>query len=169
MKGRLMRSPSKTMALWALLIVLAVLFFQMYEKQANQVVRDFNNSKFVTALESDQIVKSSIMFHKATNEIEGDLNDAGQKAFNGKHFKFTGNNDDKGYEIVEKYGITPNYAISDSGLLAGLLLNWLPLIIIVAMFMFFMRQIQVGGGKAMAFGKSRARLLTENKTRITFK
>ncbi len=37
------------------------------------------------------------------------------------------------------------------------------------MFMFFMRQVQVGGGKAMAFGKSRARLLTENKHKVTFK
>uniref|UniRef100_UPI00403E1E6E ATP-dependent zinc metalloprotease FtsH n=1 Tax=Bdellovibrio bacteriovorus TaxID=959 RepID=UPI00403E1E6E len=48
-------------------------------------------------------------------------------------------------------------------------MNWLPLILIVAMFLFIMRQIQVGGGKAMSFGKSRARLLTEHKNRVTFK
>lgn len=166
-----MRSPSKTMALWALLIVLAVIFFQMYEKQANQIVRDFNYPKFVTALENDQIVKSSIVFHKATGEIEGELNEGGQKAYGGsKHFKFPGNTDDSGFKLLQdKYSITPAYVNSDNSLMASLLVNWLPLIIIVAMFMFFMRQIQVGGGKAMAFGKSRARLLTENKTRITFK
>ncbi len=164
-----MRSPSKTMALWALLIVLAVLFFQMYEKQANQMVRDFNYGKFLQAVESDQVVKDSIIFHKNTDEIEGQLNDAGQKAYAGKHFKISGNTGDLGFQLLKDKGIIPSYLNSDNSLLAGLLLNWLPLIIIVAMFMFFMRQIQVGGGKAMAFGKSRARLLTENKTRVTFK
>jgi len=53
--------------------------------------------------------------------------------------------------------------------MTSMMLNWLPLLLIVGIFLFFMRQIQVGGGKAMAFGKSRARLLTENKHRVTFK
>src|SRR3984957_13809345 len=164
-----MRSPSKTMALWALLIVLAVLFFQMYEKQANQVVRDFNYPKFLQAVEADEVAKDSIIFHTTTGEIEGQLNDAGQKVFGGKHFKVSGNTNDMGFQLLKDKGIVPSYVTSDNSLMAGLLLNWLPLIIIVAMFMFFMRQIQVGGGKAMAFGKSRARLLTENKNRVTFK
>src|SRR6185312_10792842 len=164
-----MRSPSKTMALWALLIVLAVLFFQMYEKQSNQAVRDFNYQKFLQAVDSDEIVKDSVTFHTATGEIEGQLNDAGQKIYGGKHFKIYGNVGDKGFEMLDEKGIVPSYVTSDNSMMAGLLLNWLPLIIIIAMFMFFMRQIQVGGGKAMAFGKSRARLLTENKNRVTFK
>jgi cell division protease FtsH len=157
------------MALWALLIVLAVLFFQMYEKQANQAVRDMTYGKFLQAVESDQVVKDSIIFHTSTGEIEGQLNDAGQKVYGGKHFKFSGNTGDVGFQLLKDKGIIPAYVSSDNSLMAGLLLNWLPLIIIVAMFMFFMRQIQVGGGKAMAFGKSRARLLTENKNRVTFK
>src|ERR1044071_4189062 len=104
MKGRPMRSPSKTMALWALLIVLAVLFFQMYEKQANQAVRDMNYNKFTQAIESDQIVKDSIIFHTSTGEIEGQLNDAGQKVFGGKHFKFSGNTGDEGFKILKEKG-----------------------------------------------------------------
>ncbi len=164
-----MRSPSKTMTLWALLIVLAVLFFQMYEKQANQIVRDFNYSKLLQAANNEQVVKDSVVFHKATGEIEGQLNDAGIKLYGGKAFKISGNTDDKGFELLREKGITPNYASGDNSLMASVLINWLPLIIIIALFMFFMRQIQVGGGKAMAFGKSRARLLTENKNRVTFK
>jgi len=164
-----MRSPSKTLTLWALLIVVAILFFQMYERQANQLVRDFNYPKFLQAVESDQVVKDSIVFHTATGEIEGTLNEPGQKVFGGKQFKFVGNTSDKGFELLRNKGITPSYVSSDNSFMASVLLNWLPLIIIVAMFMFFMRQIQVGGGKAMAFGKSRARLLTENKNRVTFK
>lgn len=164
-----MRSPSKTMTLWALLIVLAVLFFQMYEKQANQMVRDFNWPKLLQAATDGQVVKDTVIVHTDTNEIEGQLNDAGQKIYGGKHFKLVGNTGDKGYEELRERGITPSYTKSNDSFLASILLNWLPLIIIVAMFMFFMRQIQAGGGKAMAFGKSRARLLTENKNRVTFK
>jgi cell division protease FtsH len=164
-----MRSPSKTMALWALLIVLAVLFFQMYEKQSNQAVRDFSYPKLLQAVDGDEVVKDSFIFHVATSEIEGQLNDAGQKVFGGKHFKVSGNTSDYGFQLLKDKGIIPAYVSSDNSMMAGLLLNWLPLIIIIGMFMFFMRQIQVGGGKAMAFGKSRARLLTENKNRVTFK
>ena len=164
-----MRSASKTMTLWALMIVLTVLVFQMYERQANQVVRDFSWPKLIQAMESDQVVKDSIVFHNDTGEIEGQLNEAGQKAFGGKQFKFPGNVGDKGYDVLAQKGITPSYARSDNSMLANFVATWLPLVIIIAMFAFFMRQIQVGGGKAMAFGKSRARLLTENKNRVTFK
>ncbi len=164
-----MRSPSKTMTLWALLIVLAVLFFQMYEKQANQMVREFNYSKFLVAVDQGHVEKDSITFDKANSEIEGQLSEAGQKIYGGKQFKIRGNTDDQGFQLLRDKGITPNYVSTDNSFMASVLLNWLPLIIIIAMFMFFMRQIQVGGGKAMAFGKSRARLLTENKNRVTFK
>jgi cell division protease FtsH len=141
----------------------------MYERQANQIVREFTYSKFLQAVENDHIMKDSIVFDTTTKEIEGQLNEAGVKVYGGKHFKFRGNTDDLGFQLLRDKGITPNYVNSDNSFMASVLLNWLPLIIIIAMFMFFMRQIQVGGGKAMAFGKSRARLLTENKNRVTFK
>src|SRR2546428_2647008 len=49
-----------------------------------------------------------------------------------------------------------------------LLLNWFPMLLLLGVWIFFMRQMQVGGGKAMSFGKSRAKLLTENQHRVTF-
>jgi cell division protease FtsH len=49
-----------------------------------------------------------------------------------------------------------------------LLLNWFPMLLLIGVWIFFMRQIQMGGGKAMSFGKSRAKLLTENQQRVTF-
>jgi len=48
------------------------------------------------------------------------------------------------------------------------LVMWFPLLLIIGLWIFFIRQMQSGGGKAMSFGKSRARLLTENQQRITF-
>ena len=49
-----------------------------------------------------------------------------------------------------------------------LLLNWFPMLLLIGVWVFFMRQMQVGGGKAMSFGKSRAKLLTENQHKVTF-
>ena len=49
-----------------------------------------------------------------------------------------------------------------------MMLMWFPLIFLIGLWIFFIRQMQSGGGKAMSFGKSRARLLTENQQRVTF-
>ena len=49
-----------------------------------------------------------------------------------------------------------------------LLVQWFPMLLLVGVWIFFMRQMQMGGGKAMSFGKSRARLLNENQQKITF-
>jgi cell division protease FtsH len=48
------------------------------------------------------------------------------------------------------------------------LMTWLPIIVVIVVFLLFMRQLQVGGGKAMSFGKSKAKLLSENSRKITF-
>lgn len=55
-----------------------------------------------------------------------------------------------------------------SGLWASLLVTWLPMILVLAILFFFMRQLQASGGKAMSFGKSRARLLNESQNKVTF-
>jgi cell division protease FtsH len=49
-----------------------------------------------------------------------------------------------------------------------LLVQWFPMLLLVGVWIFFMRQMQIGGGKAMSFGKSRAKLLTENTHKVTF-
>jgi cell division protease FtsH len=56
----------------------------------------------------------------------------------------------------------------DSGFWTSVLVSWLPMLLIFGLFFVFLRQMQVGGGRAMSFGKSKARLLTERKNRITF-
>ena len=52
--------------------------------------------------------------------------------------------------------------------LLGVLVSWFPMLLLIGVWIFFMRQMQSGGGKAMGFGKSRARLLTEKHGRVTF-
>jgi cell division protease FtsH len=138
----------------------------MYEHRRQSTIMDFNYSKFVQALEEKKI--KSVTFRKDADEISGEINEPFVEELKGRFFAITGNTDDEGYRTVVKYGITPNYERDSNGQVTAMLINWLPLVLIVLMFMFIMRQIQVGGGKAMSFGKSRARLLTENKNKVTF-
>jgi cell division protease FtsH len=65
-------------------------------------------------------------------------------------------------------GTTYTIEPKDDGAIWVLLVQWLPMVLIVVLFLFFIRQVQSGGGKAMSFGKSRARLMNESQNKVTF-
>jgi len=72
-------------------------------------------------------------------------------------------------EKLNKAGIS--YRIvreSEGGFWQQILITWLPILVVAVVFLLFMRQLQVGGGKAMSFGKSKAKLLSENQKKVTF-
>ncbi len=84
-------------------------------------------------------------------------------------FKTYGPNDADMRKTLTEKGVKVNYEPPEEmSWWKTLLINSLPLVIILLLFVFFMRQLQIGGGKAMSFGKSRAKLLNENQTRVTF-
>ena len=84
-------------------------------------------------------------------------------------FKTYGPNDADIRKTLSEKGVKVNFEPPEEmSWWKTLLINSLPLIIILFLFIFFMRQLQIGGGKAMSFGKSRAKLLNENQTRVTF-
>ncbi len=170
-----MRQTQKTMALWAILLVIMVVLFQMYATQRTTTIDQgkFKYSDFIEAVRAGKIEPKSIVVRSSgdpsSTDIVGQVKPEFEKELGGRNFIITGAPADKVHEDLKSVNIIPNYEREqNNGLLQTLLINWLPLILIVAMFMFIMRQIQVGGGKAMSFGKSRARLLTENKNKVTF-
>lgn len=164
-----MKANQKTFALWFALIVMTILMFRAWDVKHQKTISDFNYSKFLRAVELKEVAEDKIVFIQDRGEIRGEVKAEFEKKYGGTQFQIPGNITDKGFEEMKKFGITPNYEMSQSdGMLSSILINWLPLILIVGMFIFIMRQIQVGGGKAMSFGKSRARLV-ENKNRVTFK
>jgi cell division protease FtsH len=73
-------------------------------------------------------------------------------------------------KLLEEKGVDVKFADTDgeSPTLFAILINWFPLLLLVGVWIFFMRQMQGGGGRAMGFGKSRAKLLTERHGRVTF-
>lgn len=164
-----MKANQKTFALWFFLFIMAIFMFRAWDTKHQKTISDFNYSKLLRAAELKEIVEDKVVFVQDRGEIKGEIKPEFEKKYGGTQFAIQGNISDKGYEEMQKAGITPNYESSaNDGMLSSLLINWLPLILIVGMFIFIMRQVQSGGGKAMSFGKSRARLV-ENKNRVGFK
>jgi cell division protease FtsH len=170
-----MKQTQKSMALWAIFIVTMLLFFQMYRNERSITIPNFNYAKFVTALEAGHIQSVTFREQDILGEIKKEFASQyitprnGQVVDSNPKFEIVGNTGTEGYNLVIKNKITPNYEKNENSLMTSIFLNGLPLIIIILMFIFLFRQIQSGGGKAMNFGKSRARLLTENKNKVTFK
>src|SRR5450432_3016265 len=87
----------------------------------------------------------------------------------GESFTTTGLISDKVLERLDKAHL--NYDVvkeQENSFWQQVLVTWLPMLVLVVVFLVFMRQLQVGGGKAMSFGKSKAKLLSENQRKVTF-
>jgi cell division protease FtsH len=70
---------------------------------------------------------------------------------------------------LRKYGVAVTFeGEKDSPFWSGALVTIVPMVLLLGMFYLFMRQLQAGGGKAMSFGKSRARMLNESSNKVTF-
>ena len=162
------KTSKKVFLVWISFLLIGLIFFQFYEQHRESYVKDFNYPKFIKALEQGEIKADSVIFNENRKIISGELTEEAAKLHNGKKFRIDANVGDKGFEIVREKGITPIYVNDDSSFWKSLFLNWLPLIIFAGIFIFFIRQLQIGGGKALAFGKSRARLVS-NKKKVSFK
>ncbi|MGE3627598.1 MAG: ATP-dependent zinc metalloprotease FtsH, partial [Hyphomicrobiales bacterium] len=97
------------------------------------------------------------------NQISGHYSD-------GRGFQSYAPNDPTLVDRLYKKGVRITARPSDEGVpsLFDVLISWFPMLLLIAVWIFFMRQMQSGGGRAMGFGKSKAKLLTERQGRVTF-
>ena len=107
------------------------------------------------------------------NERVSDVVIQGQQLFvtdvNHTRFKIYAPRDDDLIKILRKKGVSINAKPeSDSPWYMSILVSWFPMIVLIGVWIFFMRQMQSGGGKAMSFGKSRARLQSDQSKKVTF-
>jgi len=153
------RRPSKNpIILWFFFFVLAIACFQFYEQTKKDLVKDFSYPKFLQAVQKNQVDKESVVFNTISTEIKGKLNSEGREEYGASHFSIQGNVSDKGFELLKEKGIVPSYSNKDNKMWVMALLSWLPILLLAAVFLFFIRQIQ-SGSKAFSFGKSRAKLV----------
>ena len=116
-----MRNSQKTMALWAIFLVLGVLFFQMYQAQKHLTIQNFNYPKFVAALKAGEI--KDVTFRDG--EILGSVKAQYKSKFGGAtKFQIVGNTGSNGYKLVVANGLVPNYERNDSSFMTSLFLNW---------------------------------------------
>lgn len=162
-----MRSAQKTLAMWVLIIFGALIAYEQL-KTATEPRPTFNYRVFLQAVDEGKVQKDSVVFNSVSGTISGKFTDEGKKTFGSGNFKIDGDVE-KAYDELKARQVTPSYDNTNDTYLTQQIFNWLPMLLLVALFFFFLRQLQVGGGKAMSFGKSRARLLNENVNRVTFK
>ncbi len=162
-----MRSAQKTMALWLLIVIGALVAYE-HLRTATETKQVFNYRTFLSAIDTNQVNRESIVFNSVSGTISGKFTDEGKAKYGSSTFKIDGDVE-KAYDELKERKITPAYENSNETYLTQQIFNWLPMLLLVGLFFFFIRQLQVGGGKAMAFGKSRAKLLNENVNRVTFK
>ncbi|MEJ2090962.1 MAG: ATP-dependent zinc metalloprotease FtsH [Syntrophobacterales bacterium] len=150
----------KNIALW-LLISLVMIFLFNYFNTAEQTrsKSTLSYSQFVELVKADK-VKSVIL---QGDEINGEEKD-------GRAFKSYSPADPDLVKLLQRKGVEITAKPKDDNpWYTTLLISWLPMLVLVGIWIFFMRQMQSGGGKAMSFGKSRARLMTESTVKVTFK
>ena len=157
-----MRKQQKTLMLW-IVVILIMAFVMKVLEQKTVTAKNINFSNFITSVEAGKVKEVTF---QGDNTIQGKFADGYE---NGAYFELTGNTGDETFRILKQHNIIPNYKREEKqGFLATILINWLPMILLFLFFFFFLRQLQAGGGKAMSFGKSKAKMLTENDKRITF-
>jgi len=127
-----MKANQKTFALWFFLLIMAIFMFRAWDMKHQKTITDFNYSKLLRAVELKEVVEDKVVFVQDRGEIRGEIKPEFEKKYGGSQFLIQGNISDKGFEEMQKFGITPNYESSQSdGLLSSLLINWLPLLLIV--------------------------------------
>ncbi len=147
----------KNLALWLVISLMVILLFNMFN-HPGQSKQETSYSEFIAAVSDGEVNQVTIQ----GNDIYGKYKD-------GTAFQTFVPNDpdlirvlrDKGVQITAK-------AAEESPWFMTILISWFPMLLLIAVWIFFMRQMQAGGGKAMSFGKSRARLVSDSARKVTF-
>ena len=156
-----MNNIGKNLALWVIIALLVVALFNLFQSSGpNGADKQLAFSDFLTEVENGQVATVTIQ----GNDISGTLqNQTPFTTYAPDDAQLVQRLTNKGVRITA----APKQSINP---VLGHLLTWLPFIVIVGVWIVFMRQMQGGGGGrgAMGFGKSRAKLLTEHSGRVTF-
>ena len=155
-----MNKYGKNLALWIVIGVLLVALFNLFQNNGSRGnYSSLAFSDFLSEVENGRINEVTIQ----GNTIKGHFND-------GRAFSTYTPNDPGIVDRLRSGNVRISAAPKEEGMsgLLGILISWFPMLLFIGVWIFFMRQMQGGGGKAMGFGKSKAKLLTEKLGRVTF-
>ncbi len=147
----------KNLALWLVISLVMILLFNLFNQSRVQD-REISYTEFMTQVEKGLVVGVVIQ----GQEISG-------TNVNGVRFKTFAPQDVELIKILRNAGVSIKVKPpTESPWYMTVLVSWFPMILLIGVWIFFMRQMQGGGGKAMSFGKSKARLLSDQTAKVTF-
>jgi cell division protease FtsH len=146
----------KNIALVLTVLLVSLLVWQLFN-QPKTGTKDINYSEMIAFLDKGEIKEVTMQGENITGKLA-----------NGNAFKTYAPKDDKLVMQFREKGVNITAKPTEDSWYMTLLVSWLPMILLVGVWIFFMRQMQAGGGKAMAFGKSKARLITDKSKKVTF-
>ncbi len=151
---------SRNLILWVIILVLIVALFNLFQAPTTRTQSsEITFSEFMASVEANDVTAVTIQ----GNNITG-------KTREGSQFRTYAPDDPNLVPTLRANGVDIKAMPRADGetTLWSILISWFPMLLLIGVWIFFMRQMQGGGGKAMGFGKSRAKLLTEKHGRVTF-
>ncbi|MFO7985912.1 MAG: ATP-dependent zinc metalloprotease FtsH [Desulfatiglandaceae bacterium] len=145
----------KNLALWLVISLMMVMLFQIF-KQPEQGSVGVSYSDFMTMVEKGNVKQVT---------IKGE-NISGMSAQG--PFKTYAPKDPELIKLLREKGVQISAKPAEDSSWFQVFLSWVPMLLLIGVWIFFMRQMQSGGGKALSFGKSRARLMSESHEKVTF-
>jgi cell division protease FtsH len=147
----------KNLALWLVITLMMVMLYQLFSKQ-HLAETSISYTQFLAMVEEERVADVIIQ---------------GQELYvtdvNNSRFKVYAPQDTDLIKILRQKGVVINAKPpSENPWYMSVLVSWFPMIVLIGVWIFFMRQMQAGGGKALSFGKSRARLMSDQSERVTF-
>ncbi|MGD8992713.1 MAG: ATP-dependent zinc metalloprotease FtsH [Desulfobacterales bacterium] len=147
----------KNLALWLVITLMMVMLYNLFSKQ-HLAETSISYTDFLTMVNDERISQVVIQ---------------GQELFvtdaDGNRLKVFAPEDGDLIKILRQKGVVISAKPpSENPWYMSVLVSWFPMIVLIGVWIFFMRQMQAGGGKALSFGKSRARLMSDQSERVTF-
>ena len=154
---------NRNAALWIVIVLLLALLYSVFQGGTNRIASNtVSYSDFVHAVDQRQVQDVSIRGNTITGTFREPRNGI-------QKFSTYAPPDDSLMPLLIKNVDRVDAGPPEEGVnLGSIFVSWLPVLVLVGVYVFFLRQMQSGTGRAMGFGKSRAKLLTEKHGRVTF-
>ncbi|WP_368413758.1 ATP-dependent zinc metalloprotease FtsH [Falsiroseomonas sp.] len=156
-----MNNFGRNLALWVIVALLLVALFNLFQPSSGpgRTTQQVAYSDFLNEVNAGNVRDVTIQ----GRTVSGQLTDGRSfQTFTPEDPTLVSRLTDRGVRVVARA------EESDVNPLFHYLLSWFPMLLLIGVWVFFMRQMQGGGGRAMGFGKSKAKLLTEKQGRVTF-
>jgi len=152
-----LNSFSKNLVLWAAICMVMIVLFNLFNQPPVQP-NDLNYTEFLTKVRQGEVMSVKIQGSRITGLLSND-----------QRFSSYAPDDPTLVDTLVKNNVQVKAEPQEEApWYMTVLISWFPMLLLIGVWIFFMRQMQGGGGKAMSFGRSRAKMVTQEETKVTF-